>query len=212
MSLEKGANLADEYRAAVALVDQGDATTAVTKLESLQERIARASILSRNESLDDIATSNIPFLTLEHELAKALTQLPIVGGKMTSRLSNLKRACDLWMAFFQNLENMEQVSKGEQAEYHALIELSSTPDDPSGMPMLSTSRDAKIARYNAKKQTQQELKKLQALLERRTRLGLDAEDMDGHDQESLERSLALKSMEFAKQDAVEEWSSVVQGT
>ena len=212
--------LAEEYRQAAQMVDQGKAPEAVERLTGLQERIARVALLSENETMDDLTTSSIPFLALEHELAKALTQLPMSGPPpdgMKDRLSNLQRACDLWHAFFQNLENMELVSKEEQAEYHALVELSTVDESESSsgpgmmMPPMSTSRDAKIARYNAKKQIQSEISKMNALLDRRNRLGLSDEDMDGHDKESLERSMALKSLELAKQDAVEEWGSTARG-
>ena len=212
--------LAEEYRQAAQMVDQGKAPEAVEKLTGLQERIARVALLSENETMDDLSTSSIPFLALEHELAKALTQLPMSGPPpdgMKDRLSNLQRACDLWHAFFQNLENMELVSKEEQAEYHALVELSTVDESESSsgpgmmMPPMSTSRDAKIARYNAKKQIQSDISKMNALLDRRNRLGLSDEDMDGHDKESLERSMALKSLELAKQDAMEEWGSTARG-
>ena len=202
-----------EFNKAVALID-GEPSVAVAQLESLQEKVPRSSIISNNETLDNIATINIPWLSLEHNLAKALTQLPIApGASMRCRLMNLQRACDLWANFFQTLENMEILSTREQGEYHALLDLSSTSDNngTTQPTFLTTSRDTKIARFNAKKQVQQDIERLHALMERRRRLGLGTEQLDGHDQESLERSLALKSLELAKQDAMEEWSSVVQG-
>lgn len=196
---------------AIALAKQGDVVTAVVRLERLQERIAQASIFSRNESLDDVATSTIPFLALEHELAKTLTQLPLSPeSKMRGRLSTLMRACDLWSAFFQTLENLEFISDTEKKEYHALLELSSTDESCLSNPQLSISRDVKIARFNAKKQVGQEISKLKALLERRSRLGLETEYLDGQDHESLQRSVVTKALELAKQDALEEWSNVVR--
>ncbi|KAL7556950.1 hypothetical protein ACA910_005299 [Epithemia clementina (nom. ined.)] len=203
----------DEYYKAVALIDNGDsasAALAINQLEALQERVRTSAIISNNETVDDLTTCIIPLLALEHYLAKALTQLPIAGRDgMKDRLLNLRRACDLWSYFFHSLENLEMLSKLEKDEYHPLLELSEASNEET-QRILSISRDTKIARYNAKKQLEQDLEKLQALMERRKRLGLGTEEMDGHDQESLERSLALKALDLTKQNAIEEWSSVVQ--
>ena len=51
-----------------------------------------------------------------------------------------------------------------------------------------------------------EIERLKALRERRSRFEMAAEDeMDGHDQDSLERTLALAELEINKGDALENW-------
>jgi len=72
-------------------------------------------------------------------------------------------------------------------------------------------RDAKIARYKAKQQQRQEIEKLKALMDRRKRCGVAPEDeMDGHDLDSLERSLTLKELHMFKVEALENWVQSVQ--
>ena len=201
----------EKFYKAVAIVNNGGSAEAVPNLESLQEWVRANSIISSNETLDDMATFNIPWLSLNHYLAKALTQLPVINReKMRDRLVNLQRACDFWLTFFETMENMELLSDQEQCEYHTLVEVSDSWNEEN-QKIFSTNRDTKIARYNARKQVEQEMEKLRALRDRRKRLGLGSEEMDGYDQESLNRSLALKSLDLAKQDAIEEWSSAVQG-
>eukprot|EP00957_Ditylum_brightwellii_P020924 1577755-Ditylum_brightwellii.AAC.1 len=66
-------------------------------------------------------------------------------------------------------------------------------------------RESKIQRFRLKKQTNEELQHLQALQDRRNRLGLDdGEDLDGYDDESLQRNLALKVLKCCALESLEE--------
>jgi hypothetical protein len=190
-----------------------DKTQMVAALESLQAEIA--SCISSNEDLNDIATSYLPYLSLEHLLAEAYVDLPMQNG-MAERLGNLRRACDLWQAFFEKLERLDLLSSEEKKQSHALLEIQERLDDNNDnqSPILPppVSREMKIARFQLQKDAQQEKEQLKSLQERRRRLNIALnETMDGHDDESLERSLALTiTGKIHKVQAFDGWGSVLQ--
>jgi len=213
-------SLLERYEKAIEIVES-DPETAVNSLKELQLLVASQALFSSNESFDDIATSSLPLFKLEHDLALAYTQLPTNGiQEIAKRGQNLKMACDLWASFVQKLDAMEQLSKDEKAQYEELLQLSEddeasnsgnitggTPFRPPPLP----DRDAKIARFRAKQQAEQEHKRLQALRDRRARMGMaDTDELDGHDAEGLDRTLALTGIALAKAQALEEWSSTVR--
>ena len=211
-------SLSNRFDQAVGLVSTRP-KDAVDQLTSLQGEIAGRSLFSSNETLDDIATSSLPFLGLEHHLAKALVEIPTGFGAAQERLDNLQRAADCWQVFLERLDQLEQLSREEQDQYRDLLELSSrenvdNDDVEDKMPHMPPpiSRDIKIARFRAQQAAAQEAKKLKGLQERRSRLGIKAEDeMDGHDDESLARAVALTdTTQICKAQALEEWSAVLQ--
>lgn len=210
-------SLSERYAKAVASVESAP-EIAVSVLSDLQHEVAANGLFSvhSTESLDDISTASLPLLLLEHHLAVAYTQLPTIGiAEISKRQSNLRRACDLWTSFLQKLESLEQLSKDETAQFHDLLELldQSSSNDCSSSTLLppSVNRDAKIARHRAKQQAENERQRLESLRERRGRIGIASEEeMDGHDEEGLARTIALTSLEIAKADCIEGWSSVIR--
>lgn len=211
---DKDESLSEAYAKAVALVSS-NASDAVASLTQLQEGIARASIFSSNETLEDLSTNSIPLLALEHHLAMALTQVPTLGPLgMANRKQNLERALDLWSVFYRTLERFEMLSTADAKQFQILEDLGSSADDVSETARMApptTNRDAKIARFQAKKQAEQEQQRLKAMTERRRRLGIgENETLDGYDDESLQREIALKGMDIFKQEAIEEWTGVIR--
>jgi immunoglobulin-binding protein 1 len=215
-----GESLAQRYAQAVSLVDTAP-DQAVTRLSDLQHEVASKALLSvGSETLDDMSTSALPLLLLEHHLAMAYTQLPTRGiADIATRQSNLRMACDLWSAFLAKLEALEQLDKPELSEYRDLLERSDQTmnDDErrneSSLPAVAplVNREAKIARFRAKQQAENEQGRLESLRERRGRIGIaDEEEMDGHDAEGLQRSLALASLEIAKATCLDEWAAVLR--
>ena len=203
--------ISEAFAKSVAMVSSNPAE-ATSLLAQLQERIARAAIFSSNETIEDLSTGSIPLLALEHHLAVALTQLPTGPSGMAVRLHNLERAMTLWSKFLHTLERLELLQPNEAKDLQILEDLGGTDvSDMARMAPPTTNRDAKIARYQAKKQAEQEQQRLQAMTERRSRLGVDSnETMDGYDDDTLQRELALKTIEIYKQDAIEEWSGVIR--
>jgi len=213
-------SLLERYEKATLAVES-DPQSAVHTLTELQLVVARQALFSSNESLDDIATSSLPLFKLEHDLAMAYTKLPTAGiQEIAIRGQNLKMACDLWTSFLQKLHAMEQLSNDEKAQYEDLLQLSddnnsSNTNDDNNMdvfrPPPLPDREAKIARFRAKQQAENERNRLQAVQQRRGRMGMAATDeLEGLDAEGLDRTLALTGIAIAKAEALEEWASTVR--
>ena len=192
--------------------NMSDKTQMIAALESMQ---AEAAIcISSNEDLDDIATSYVTLLSLEHLLAEAYVDLPMKNG-MTERLGNLRRACDLWQAFCERLERLDLLSPEEKKQFHALLETQDRLDNNDSQETIlppPVSRELKIARFQMQNEAQQEKERLRSLQERRRRLDISQnETIDGHDDESLERSIALTiTCKLHKVQAFDGWGSVLQ--
>ena len=209
---EKHESLSEAYAKAVTLVSSNP-SEAVSCLTQLQESIARAAIFSSNETLEDLSTNSIPLISLEHHLAMSLTQVPTIGpAGMASRKQNLELAIDLWSVFYRRLERLERLSPAEAKELQTLEDLGGADvSETARMAPPTTNRDAKIARFQAKKQAQQEQERLKAMTERRNRMGIkENETFDGYDDEALQREIFLKGLEICKQDAIDEWTSVIR--
>jgi immunoglobulin-binding protein 1 len=216
-----GESLAQRYALAVSLVDTAP-DQAVTRLSDLQHEVASKALFSvGSETVEDISTSALPLLLLEHHLAMAYTQLPTRGiADIATRQSNLRMACDLWSSFLAKLESLEQLDKLELSEYRELLERfdltmndNERRNESSLLAVVAplVNRDAKIARFRAKQQAVNEQRRLESLRERRGRIGIAAEEeMDGHDAEGLQRSLALGSLEIGKATCLDEWAAVLR--
>jgi len=127
---------------------------------------------------------------------------------MARRKENIERGLTLWGHFLERLEALELLSKEETNEFHRLME---DREEGSNNKPVPVDRDTKIARFRAKQQQRQEIEKLKALMDRRNRCQIAPEDeMDGHDLDSLERSLMLKELEFFKVEALENWAQSVR--
>jgi hypothetical protein len=200
-------------------VDPGKVVDAITEL---QRDVARCALFSKDDyNLDDIPTSSLPLLALEHHLAMAYTQLPTPVSSvemMHQRREHLQRACDLWASFLQKLEPFELLDKHEISQYRDLLELSeqqqecdTTTIDSRKLAPPPLDRDVKIARFRMKQQAEMEYQRLEALQERRRRLGMNPNEiMDGNDEEGLDRSFALTVLQIAKVDALEEWANTIR--
>lgn len=211
-------SLTERFFHAISLVESSPQMS-LPLLESIQRDVQTLGLFSNNEGMDDIGTKSIPFLSVDHFVAIAFMNLPAVLGEMETRKANVVRSMTLWGAFLELLEGLEVLSADEIKEYHDLLDQqqhvldgddsTNTTDGPSrllGPP--GPNRDAKIARYKAKQQRQKEIERLTALRERRNRCGMAPEDeSDGHDQDSLDRSVALIELNTYKDDALEQWSS-----
>ena len=210
---ESSESISESYQRAVSLIESSP-QEAVKLLKTLQHRVAQAALFSANETLEDVSTGSLPLLGLEHSLAIAYLQIPPGPDAMVERQSNLQMACDLWESFLQRLDRLDMLSAQEQEDLNHLIELMSAQDDtnPRAPPQPKTaSRDSKIARFKAKQAAEQERAKLESYKSRRNRLGIsETETMDGFDRETLERTIALKTLEISRAEAIDEWSSALR--
>lgn len=192
------------------LVNESSYEKAADVLERVRQEIQARGLFSSNETIEDISTKSLPFLLVDHFLALAMVGLPIQPGQMSKRKTVILKSLELWANFMTKLEQLELLSNGEVKDYYALSE------DMSGDDMLSRTipppnRDAKIARFKAKQELKKEMERLGALRERRKRCGISAEEeMDGYDDEGLDRGMALKDLHLQKTEALEQWAQTKQ--
>jgi immunoglobulin-binding protein 1 len=195
------------FEKALALIGSSPAES-VSILTALQHDVAARSLFSSNESIEDISSRSLSLLTLEHYLAMAYCSLPMGPTEIANRQRHIKSACNLWASFLHRLEQLELINDDDKQQYQDLMEIS---DGDSSKLTPIANRDAKIARFRVKQEAEKERERLQSLLARRGRLGVAADDeMDGHDEESLERTVALTTVQIAKSEALDEWSNALR--
>ena len=208
---EANLTVAERFHAARALVmgegegGGGGGDAVVGSLQRLQHDIHQLGLVSKNDSLEDISTKTLPFLSLEYLLAMAYLNVPTGFGQAQERKKNLCRSTEMFSVFLQNLERLELLSSGDQKELEELLERDDN-DNSAPPPAASSRRDLKIARFRRKKELIQDMQKLESLRQRRLRLDVKKdEEMDGYDDDSLERSLALQALNIEATQAFEEW-------
>ena len=196
-------------------------------LTKLQTQISQTGALSKNEVLDDVATSSIQLIGVEYHLGRAFLMLPThqLGGNSNNnnnnaspsilRKNNITRAIDYFHAYLKKVDQLGEGMLNEATikEYHTLLDIDE--DNGNGPNTNNTKRinqsqirDMKIQRFQRKRTASQKQAQLQSLLSRRSRLGLSHEDeMEGHDLESLSRSLYIETLRLYAEESLEEVQS-----
>jgi len=203
----------------------------IALLTNLQTQISRNGLISKNEALDDVATSSLEMLGVEYQLGRAFLMLPthnIVpppaaangngNGPSSSllRKRNVTRAMEYYHSFLKRLEQLgeDMLQEDTLKEYHTMLDLEDMTDD-GNKPSASSSRmnpsqirQLKIQRFQRKKSTTQKRTQLQSQIQRRSRLGLaDEESMEGHDLESLSRTMFIETLRIYAEESLEEIQS-----
>ena len=196
-------------------------------LTKLQTQISQTGALSKNEVLDDVATSSIQLIGVEYHLGRAFLMLPThqLGGNSNNnnnnaspsilRKNNITRAIDYFHAYLKKVDQLGEGMLNEATikEYHTLLDID---EDNGNGPNTNNSkrinqsqiRDMKIQRFQRKRAASQKQAQLQSLMSRRSRLGLSHEDeMEGHDLESLSRSLYIETLRLYAEESLEEIQS-----
>lgn len=195
-------------------------------LTKLQTQISRAGTLSNNEVLDDVATSSLEFIGVEYHLGRAFLMLPTyqLGGGSNSnsnnttnpsilRKTNITRATDYFHAYLKKVDQLDLLAEATIKEYHTLLDMEDIEDDAKSRPITtrmnqSQIREMKIQRFQRKRAASQKQAQLQSLLLRRSRLGLaQEEEMEGHDFESLSRTLYIETLRLYAEECLEEIQS-----
>lgn len=207
---------------------------AVKELKYIQEQVAHLSLLfSKNECyyVNEINTKSLLFIMVEHYLAISYVYVPTTPNEMIQRKHNLQLSCHLWIEFIRRIEQLEDdnndndsndtsitLSKNEKKLYNELIEVTdSLFQQQSSTPTMMSpnihniSRDEKISRYQRKKDVENELKKLRSYQDRRKRLNIiPTDEMDGYDEDELERIIIIRMIELCKVDCFNEWMNVLR--
>mmetsp|Transcript_17507 Transcript_17507/g.26818 ORF Transcript_17507/g.26818 Transcript_17507/m.26818 type:complete len:430 (+) Transcript_17507:284-1573(+) len=196
-------------------------------LTKLQTQLSRSGTLSNNEVLDDVATSSLEFIGVEYHLGRAFLMLPTyqLGSNNNSnnnsaspsilRKTNITRATDYFHAYLKKVDQLDLLNEATIKEYHTLLDMEDIDDDdaksrpaPTTRMNQSQIREMKIQRFQRKRVASQKQAQFQSLLQRRSRLGLaQEEEMEGHDFESLSRTLYIETLRLYAEECVEEIQS-----
>jgi immunoglobulin-binding protein 1 len=199
-------------------------------LTKLQTQISRAGTLSKNDVLDDVATSSLELVGVEYHLGRAFLMLPTYqlggGGSSSSknnnnnygspsilRKTNITRAIDYFHAYLKKVDQLDLLNEATIKEYHTLLDMDDADNDDKSRSTTirmnqSQIREMKIQRFQRKRAASQKQSQLQSLLQRRSRLGLaQEEEMEGHDFESLSRTLYIETLRLYAEECLEEIQS-----
>ena len=217
MNLDTSTSIGEAYREAL----EAEPSAAVAQFTDLQSRISSASLFSKNDILDDLPTSSLPLLAVEFHLATALLASPTHSS--VERQINVRRCRDLFHAYLRKLDELEGLLDDEiTRDYRQMLEADemeaeggssnssssrSRLDSSNGSAGMTPAqvREAKIARFRVRKAQREEVEKLAALKERRSRLGMtDQDELDGYDDDGVNRHLALTTLRGHAADALDE--------
>ncbi|KAJ5194747.1 uncharacterized protein N7498_008185 [Penicillium cinerascens] len=159
-----------------ALESRGDTNTeayrvavnaTIAKFRECQRQISILSLFSSNESLDDVSTGDIPYMTLEHHLAELVQR-----GPTSDREAVLRQALEQYETFLTRLDEYELMSGGDKK---LLEHYMANPSTFTLAPMndAAARRDVKVKRFREEKELKQ---KLEYLARNEARLQSDDDD------------------------------------
>ena len=138
-------------------------------LTKLQTQISQTGALSKNEVLDDVATSSLQLIGVEYHLGRAFLMLPTHqlgsnsnnnAGPSILRKSNITRAIDSFHAYLKKVDQLGEGRLNEATikEYHTLLDID---DDDGNGPSTNNSkrinqsqiRDMKIQHFQRRRAT-----------------------------------------------------------
>eukprot|EP00979_Chaetoceros_neogracilis_P014398 scaffold4595_cov267-Chaetoceros_neogracile.AAC.20 len=178
---------------------------ALVILEKLQEHIQQAAIFSTNEALSDIQSTSLPLLAVEYHMAKVYLQLRTSSS--TSRNTNVKKAIDLFHIFLHRCDTFEGIlSDDTHKQYAAIPDVNIDTEEEAPSKLLpSPSRDDKIARFRQSRELRSKIAQMNAQLAQRKRLDLqEHEEIEGHDEDSLHRTMYLHQLNEFSLDSIDE--------
>ncbi|XP_078067459.1 immunoglobulin-binding protein 1 isoform X2 [Mustelus asterias] len=139
----------------------------VELLEQATRMVNQLDLFSRNEELEEIATADVKYLLLPVLLGALTMKL----GNSAKRLEHVQKAQVYFMDFLKrckdyNIMTFEIPQKVENNEEHNEASVPNNPGVCSQSSLLSmaTKRQAKIERYNMKKETEAQLKEIKSIV------------------------------------------------
>jgi len=166
-------------------------SSAVRAYQNCLAQVSALSLFSPNETLDDISTSDLPYLLTSYHLAELTQRLP--APSLPDRKRLLGAARDAYERYLHLLDSYDLLAP----PYKKLLERYT--DSPLQFAVASTSdpgarRDAKIANLRAEKDLRQKLE----FLRRRPDYGAGTEDVgDGGGDEEVVRETHLAHLAFS---------------
>ncbi|KAI0097379.1 TAP42-like family protein [Nemania sp. FL0031] len=158
-TLKSAFQAAEEKRLAVETsmtfpISQEDIAAALGAYEKCVQIVDEISLFSKNESLEDIATSDLPYLLVPYHLAELHQKVPTRSP--IERKGMLASARGAYESFLHRLDNYSILSPQDTKLFTEYSE------DATGFSTISTKdpnarRNAKIANFKAEKELKQKL-------------------------------------------------------
>ncbi|KAI0132079.1 TAP42-like family protein [Xylariales sp. AK1849] len=161
-----------------------DLEFAINSYQECLQIISRVSLFSDNESLEDLNTSDLPYLLVTYHIAELLQKISVTSP--VERKAALNTTRDAYERFLHLLDNYSLLSSSDAKLFDAYNE------DPEAFSTISTTdptarRNAKIANFKQEKELKQKLEYM-----RRSPRYLE----DGGDEEAV-RELHLANVAFS---------------
>ncbi|KAH1764805.1 hypothetical protein KXX41_004269 [Aspergillus fumigatus] len=145
-----------------------DVNATIAKFEECQRLVAQLSLFSSNEPLEDIATGDIQYLTVDYLLADILQRT-----YTSDRESTIRRALELYEKYLSRLDDYGLLNDNEKKLHERYI---SNPSSFSLTPTndAATRREVKLSRFREEKELKQ---RLEYFSNNQSRLQSDDEDV-----------------------------------
>ncbi|KAM5467514.1 Type 2A phosphatase-associated protein 42 [Microsporum audouinii] len=153
-------------------------SNAISAFEQCQKLIQQLSLFSPNESVEDVTTGDLQFLTVPYLLAELLQR-----SYGVDRLKTLQQTRDEYERYLEALEQYGLLSPSNKKLYEQYLE---QPDSFSLTPTndVSARRQVKITRFKEEKELKQKLEYL-------------SQNKDsGHNDEDIVRQVYLAEIDF----------------
>ncbi|KAK5121718.1 hypothetical protein LTR85_004593 [Meristemomyces frigidus] len=134
---------------------QENLLAAIQSYEQCLSIADRISLFSPNESLEDIATTDLQYLLLNYRIAELLLR---INGR--ERKANLQRAQRSYERYMKQLDNYDMLGKSDAALFEQYQE-SPTSFSTASTTDAAARRDAKIKRFKEEKALKQKLEYMQ---------------------------------------------------
>lgn len=147
---------------------RNDVDATIAKFKECQRLVQFLSLFSPNESLEEVATRDIPYLTVDYLLADLLQR-----SHNPDREPALRSALEQYEQYLSRLDTYDLLSNSDKNLYERYSE---NPSSFSLAPVndAATRRDVKVARFREEKELKQ---KLEYLSQNQNRLQSDDEDV-----------------------------------
>ncbi|KAI9376348.1 TAP42-like protein [Aspergillus egyptiacus] len=147
---------------------RSDVNATIAKFEECQRLVSALFMFSSNELLEDISTSDLPYLTVEYHIAELLQR-----SYNPDREATLQRSLRQYERYLARLEDYGLLSDKDKKLYERYVA------NPSTFSLTTTNdaatrRDVKITRFREEKELKQ---RLEYLSENRQRLQSDEDDV-----------------------------------
>jgi hypothetical protein len=129
----------------------------ITAYEDCERLADRVSLFSANESLDDVASADLPYFLLHYYIAELVLKITSTGPDVhVQRKKNVKRAQASYVDFLKRLDGYDMLESRDVKQFERYRE------DPLQFSTASTTdaaarRETKINRFRQEKELKQKL-------------------------------------------------------